>query len=30
MKLICERPVLVVDDKHPDVLLGLLTSSDVL
>lgn len=30
LQLICERPVLVVDRMHPDVLVGVLTSSDVL
>jgi predicted transcriptional regulator len=29
-QFICERPVLVVDEKHPDALLGLLTASDIL
>jgi predicted transcriptional regulator len=30
LQLICERPVLVVDKTRPDVLVGLLTSSDIL
>jgi predicted transcriptional regulator len=30
LPLICERPVLVVDRMHTDVLVGLLTSSDIL
>ena len=30
LPFICERPVLVVDRMHADVLVGLLTSSDIL
>jgi hypothetical protein len=30
LQLICERPVLVVDSMHADVLVGVLTSSDIL
>ena len=30
LQFICERPVLVVDRTHADVLVGLLTSSDIM